>query len=321
MNGKINKIQLVFPPLSNQAAEWLKDVDQIQEILSHSNLYAIGQREELFFEFNYETCVDYKLKLVHGRLRSGTASDSFIIDMEVLADFYHNFFDSVYDIDMSAGPKIFKIFSKKENDFINWWTVEKLVYERSMNCPFIKGLNSYRNFSKYNIHYIGISLENDSLTRLVTIPHDKRIRILSNEWPLNTGSRLTDEIVLFFFDIQSCDINTYDQNNPNLFITSPSSIKVDKKNIIADAEKALVKILNSQYNEIKYQNYPKSKDGLWNFPVDTLIYFFGDSYEFVTNNVSIVGNYTVYDVDKDNKADFIIADKKNVQLIKINKSI
>ncbi len=321
MIGQIHKIQLVFPPLSNQSAEWLKDIDQIHDMLSSSKLYAIGQREEVFFEFDNNTCFDKKRRMVNGKLVSGKLSDSFSIDMKELFKFYPSYFDSLDEVDLRAGPKIIKLWSDKENDFINWWTVEKLVYDRSVGFSFIKGLDNYRLFSKYHIHYIGISLENDSLTRLVIKPHDKRLRILSNEWPLREGSRLTDEIVLFFFDVHTSEINTYDINNPDLFINSLYSITGTKTNIIADAEKALVKILNSEYNEVKFQNYPVSKDGLWKFPIDRMAYFIGDSYEFITQETSIVGNYTTEDIDPENKSDFIFIDRGNVQLIKVEKDV
>ncbi len=41
-----------------------------------------------------------------------------------------------------------------------------------------------------------------------------------------------------------------------------NNVEIDLIPIVADAEKAYVKILNSEYNTVKYNSYPKGSDGL-----------------------------------------------------------
>ena len=53
MKSQINILQLVYPPISNQEAEWLKDDLEVQEALKNSNLYMICQRSEAFFEYTH----------------------------------------------------------------------------------------------------------------------------------------------------------------------------------------------------------------------------------------------------------------------------
>ena len=47
MKSQINLLRLVYPPISNQEAEWLKDDPEVQECIKTSNLYMICQREEV----------------------------------------------------------------------------------------------------------------------------------------------------------------------------------------------------------------------------------------------------------------------------------
>lgn len=44
----INKLQLVYPPISNQEGVWLWEVEAVRESVKASKLYMIGHREELF---------------------------------------------------------------------------------------------------------------------------------------------------------------------------------------------------------------------------------------------------------------------------------
>ena len=112
-----------------------------------------------------------------------------------------------YSLEFEFGKKLIRIWKchpKKDEriDVVGWFTTEKILYDKWCCHPGIIGFDNYRDFTRYYLHYIGISKEDDSLTRLVVKPHDKRLRILSNENPLTFGSRLTDEIILFFFKIE-----------------------------------------------------------------------------------------------------------------------
>jgi len=49
MKFHIHKLELVYPPISNQEAEWLKNEKDVQNEIKASNLYMIGQKPESFF--------------------------------------------------------------------------------------------------------------------------------------------------------------------------------------------------------------------------------------------------------------------------------
>jgi hypothetical protein len=49
METAINSLRLVYPPVSNQEAEWLKNDKEVEERLRRSNLYMITPRREARF--------------------------------------------------------------------------------------------------------------------------------------------------------------------------------------------------------------------------------------------------------------------------------
>lgn len=46
----INSLQLQYPPISNQEAEWLKEDPEVVKLMRRSRLYMVGQRQELRFD-------------------------------------------------------------------------------------------------------------------------------------------------------------------------------------------------------------------------------------------------------------------------------
>lgn len=313
MIGQIHKISFVYPPVSNRVAEWIKDDKEVQELLKDSNLYLIGQRPEIFFIFDKNTINNiHNTKKIQGAINSAKLNSDFTIDISLLIETYKIEFETIV---IEVGEKII-IIMDQDNNILEWFTVEKLLFYRSRNYNVISGLDNYREFNNFRLHYVGISKKDDSLTRLVIKPHDKRLRILSKENSINGRSQLNDEICLFFCKIKNLEIKVLENNEYDKFVNNIGKTTGAKNNIIADVEKALIKIMNTDYNTIKYKNYPNSNDGLFNYDIDRIAYFFGESYSFKTKSNDIIGNFTNYDFDQQNIADFILVDKKEVNLIK-----
>lgn len=316
MKIQLHKLSFVYPPISNRIAEYLKDDKEVQQEIENSNLYLIGQRPEIFFKFNEYLEEDfYTNKTIYGSIFSNNLNSNFEINLAPLLEYKKIKIESVK---VSYCDKFMKITDKQDN-IIEWFTVEKLLFDRSRKSNLISGIDNYKDFNKFKLLYIGISLKENSLKRLVIKPHDKRLRILSLEAPINKNSELTNEICFFFCKTTNLQINQLNSKVDNIdkFIEDMSKLTGKKENIIADVEKALIKKLNTDYNVVKYKNYPKSKDGLSNLDIDTIIYFLGESYSFKTDTNCIVGNYTEYEFDKQNIADYIITRNGKVELVKM----
>lgn len=319
MKKQINILKLVYPPISNQEAEWFKDDPEVADVLRESNLYMIVQRHESKFHLPNEDEIAQNLRenfLLKFKYTLGNLTDNVEINLNKLSEAHGiNYHD--HDFDFELGPKQIRILiSTSDTDdkrVLDWFTTEKILWDKWRGHPAIFGLNNFREFSKYYLHYVGISTKDDSLTRLVVKPHDKRLRILSNEFPISEDSRLTDEIILLFFKIERLEMQVYNENEDiNNFIYG---LRIDKSKIIADAERAFIKIMDSTYNQKKYHNYPKGKDLLNDQNLTRYGYIIGESMRLITDSEEIVGDY----VSKYNfaeLADIILIEDDNVKLIK-----
>jgi len=322
MKYHIHKLELVYPPISNQEAEWIKEDPEVQKEIKLSNLYMIGQKPESFFIF-HNTDIN---KIINKRSLTFSyntleKSSETGIDIFKILELNKKDENDIAKLEIELGPKLIRFLwskSESENELLDWFTTEKYLWNKSRKHPAIWGFYNFSEFFKYHLHYIGISKKEDSLSRLVIRPHDKRLRVLSNVKAKSPGSRPTDEIVLFFFKLNTLRIHKYSFDQYNELANGISNTFNDSNMIIADAEKAFIKILNTEFNIIKYKNYPVSNDGMFNEDVARYGYFLGEDITFLTNENSIRGKYTPYEIPLDNNADFIFIDKtsKKVELLR-----
>lgn len=307
MKYLINVLKLVFPPLSNQEAEWIQDDPDVQNELKASNLYMICQREETFFEFD-ERQIMLQPHNPQFKIKTKYLEDTFTVNVALMIEELVKKDDDL-DVEWEVGYKLIRFTNRLSGEVIHWFTTEKILYDRSINHPIISGLDNYKSFMNYRLHYIGISKEDDSLTRLIIKPHDKRLRILSNEKQFTDESRLTDELILLFFYIEDTAIRLLDKNNIDEFL---SGVDYNKIQLICDAEKAFVKILKSEYNTIQYKDYPYSTDGLSELKYDKYGYVIGEDITLSTLKETIRGSKDL----KSNKNDLILIEKEKVTLVK-----
>jgi hypothetical protein len=321
MRAQVHRLNLVYPPISNQEAEWLKNDEETVNWVKESKIYFIGQKPECWFEFpeNMEQYV-----YTHSKILFSFHNIDFVergsIDIDLLIKF-HEIDDERYDnIEVEVGRKFIRIWVIKgeSREVLDWFTTEKILYNVSRKSPYLNGICDYRNFTKYILHYIGISKKQDSFSRLVIKPHDKRLRILSNESSFSTKSRLTDELILFFFDIESIEVKQLTTLSD--FVEMGKNELGDRTKIFVDAEKAFVKVLNTNYNEVKFKDYPYSKDGLYNSTVDKYSFSINEDIEFMTKDNVIYGDRAEFGFNE-NLADFISIDKESscVDLIKLKR--
>ncbi|MGO9116932.1 MAG: hypothetical protein ACLQPD_04895 [Desulfomonilaceae bacterium] len=314
MKSQINILKLVYPPISNQEAEWIKDDPEVQEQLKFSKLYFICQRAEAFFDYHLPL-ESLEQGLISFTLYTKSAFSDGVVDISQLPRMKGVDWD-MEEIDVEFGPKMFRIWrldksTDRRIDVIDWFTTEKILYNRWRRHPAVQGLNEFNEFTRYFLHYVGISKKEDSLTRLVIKPHDKRIRVLSNEIPETQGSRLTDEIILLFFTIDAVRITVMETYHE---IDDWSEEDVDLVPIIADAEKAFVKILNASYNTVKYDGYPRSMDGLYGTGLTRYLYVIGEDISLETDSGTIAGGFISDEVWPD--SDTICIEGDNVTLEK-----
>ncbi|WP_095048934.1 hypothetical protein [Pseudomonas sp. Irchel s3h9] len=300
MYTSTNLLKLVYPPISNQFAEWLWEVRAVREYVKKSKLYMLAQRREVLFR-NYDVVSNKILfDLVCGEYERKNLS---ICISELIGNY-----DSPIEIEL--GPRSIKIYNPQtpQLESLYWATTDKVLFDSWRNRLFINGLDDTSPFTKYNLYYVGISKEGDSFSRLFENGHKNRLRILTNETQYSPTARLSDELYIFLFDIDdyAVKILTEDDSTPPGFL--------DKKTLAADAEKAFVKILQSKYNIQKYPSYPKGADGLFGSGLTSYSYMIDEDITFLTATSKIRGAH--YLVPNDLRSyDFIHVKGEDVKIV------
>jgi hypothetical protein len=304
--GQVSRLDLVYPPISNQEATWLEHDPGVQDELRASNFYMIAGRAEAKFTdivVDEENCAaEFKVRVgdhlcEHARLRfpelPGTKDHS--------------------GYWLEAGEKGIRAWDgpigADGSEVLDWFTTEKLLWDKSRGVPGIEGLDRLRDLMTYDLLYVGIAKEGDTFDRLFKRGHKARMDILGNEPQRYPGARVTDEIYLFPFRIEPLLLQTFEMDHE--FEEADFAREPDQARIVADAEKAFVSLLKPLYNVVRFKNYPKGADGLYGTGIDRYGYLIGESIAFNTAHGRIKGARDPGGVIS-NEADFIFIDGDDV---------
>lgn len=270
-----NLLKLVYPPISNQFAEWLWDLKEVRDYVKNSKLYMLAQRREVLFQ-NYSAANNYiYFDLSCGEHQSKNLS---ICVSELIGDYE-------FEVEIELGPRSIKIYNPETpgQENLYWATTDKLLFDSWRNRISVKGLDDTSAFTKYDLYYVGISKKGDSFSRLFANGHDNRLRILTNETQYTPTARLSDELYIFLFDIDDYGVKILTEDD----CTPPSFL--DKRKLAADAEKAFIEILQSKYNLQRYPSYPKGRDGLFDSGLTSYSYVIDEDITFLTATAKIRG--------------------------------
>ena len=196
-------------------------------------------------------------------------------------------------IALHSGPKFIKITDQsapEEAEPLEWFTTEKLLFDRWRGRSGLLGFDGYRGFATYELLYVGIAREGDSYDRLVAGGHKKRLAILSNELQRFATSRVTDEVYLFLFAVEPLFISTYELDH-SFADHDFTAMPIPPKQIVVDAEKAFVKLMDPRYNDVKYKGYPKGRHGLGSKGLQRYAYVIGEDLTFETPAGRMQGGY------------------------------
>jgi hypothetical protein len=258
--NQICSLRLVYPPISNQEAEHLMHEPAAADELRQSNIYMIVSRAEAKFLDLRGNPEDLSLSLTF--MTGDGARDEAFIRVDELP--------GVADAEMArlrleCGDKIIRVYGEQdgaEDELLQWFTTEKLLFDRWQGMPGLYGLDKRRELTTYELLYVGISKVEDAFERLLRQPHDKRLRILANEPQKSPGARVTDETYLLFFKTDVLRIHTLAPDT-DFYAEFAFPPNLRDPRIVADAEKAFVHFIEGRYNTVKYRQYPRGADGLF----------------------------------------------------------
>jgi hypothetical protein len=177
------------------------------------------------------------------------------------------------------------------------------------------GLESFRCFTEFQLYYVGLSREGDSFARLFANGHKNRAKILSSETQISLTARLTDELYIFILDIEELIITVLEGDDEASIENAlhPKSLK--KVRMAADAEKAFIKIMQTKYNKMKYEQYPVSSDGLHRVGLTRWAFMVNEPLQFRTEDVSMRFGRFMEDPRDPNNSDYIFVDGEEVCLV------
>ncbi|PHD24376.1 hypothetical protein COF37_13100 [Bacillus wiedmannii] len=306
MRYLLNDLKLVYPPISNQGAFWLRKDKDVREIISSSNLYMIGQRKQLYF-VNIDT-QEIEQGVITFNLKMGNIISPLI---------RYSIYDELKELDnegdkigIELGEQLFRFTLNTQENVICWFTPDSFLYllSRKEINVFITEEFDFSQFWKFKLHYVGISKTRDSFYRLFDQGHTARADILSNEKSIEESANLSDELTIFFFEIEKYNFNIFLNEGE---VEKDLNYYSDKIRVISDAEKAFVKLLKPKYNKILFDQYPKSDDGLCKDNIFRFGYSIKEDLTFYTNTDQFIGNY-----DLEKASDLIIIENNEVELIK-----
>jgi hypothetical protein len=318
MKTALNFLTLVYPPVSNQEAEWLKQDVEVEEMLRRSDIYMIGQRREAKFVWGDHNSPNLGVFGGEGiRFRfeiPGIVTSE--VELSIENELRKN--DTVY---YDVGEKHVRCSLKPEEgeeigEVLWWYSTESLLFAKWRGDKRIKGLDNYRDFTNYDLHYVGISTEQDSYQRLLANAHHKRVAILSNETQYVPDARLTDEICLFFFRSSPLFVHVFDDVEE---FSNFGEMPFTAAQASADAEKAFNKLLEPEYNTIKFKSFPKGKNGLYDAGLARYAHSIDEDITFHTATATFRGSYDIFRMSA-NPADAIIVSGDEVDLYRYDEA-
>lgn len=309
--SKITFLETVYPPISNQEAVWLQNDPDVEALLRQSDFYMIGGRAEAKYlnlvidPETYVTTFDFAI--------GSDFHDPVEIRFRDLPAVAESKAESFW---IEAGDKIIRVWdgpiSKPGSNVLEWFTTEKLIWDRSRGRAGIERFDRYGEAATYDLLYVGIAKVGDSFDRLISNGHRARMEILGNEPQRYLGARVTDEIYLFLFNVQPLIMTTFEPGHD--FESEDFNDAYDQKRIVADAEKAFVSLLKPEYNVVKFASYPKGADGLYGSDFVRYGYAICEAISFNTAHGRIRGSRDATTGFITNDADSIFVEGNTVKL-------
>ncbi|NMM14157.1 MAG: hypothetical protein HHJ17_11550 [Rhodoferax sp.] len=300
--SQLNLLKTIFPPFTNRNVKLLVDKAN-QHIAAHlrqSKFYMIGARAQASF---VNPRVDKEQALIYVDVEVGNE----VVDAGVIHVGKCEGISRYPEIQIT--PEAILLGGTKKGTHAKiWLTPDSVYWHVARGCDYLGGFSKHDVVCLYDLLYIGIAKEQDSFQRLIKNAHHGRLKVLSEERARKPGAHPSDEIILFLFDLEPLSVQQFAAEDDDFDIFCGA----DQKKVVADAEKAFVKLLDPAYNVIKFQNYPKGDDGLYGEGLANYAYSLNENMRFMTANSMFKGAYS--EAGLDNRQDFIMIEGDEVEL-------
>ncbi len=304
MNRKslLNQLELAYAPLTAYEFAIVKDDNLIEIALEKASLYVIAQRPVITFENVVPNLDQYQLNFdIHQKGNPNILTCKLPLiqpivgssDKDTIAVAI-NYLDKSIKQDTLPFNNIhgFSLAKHQEqgNEFLIWFSPEKLLqnwWKGDIECEII---GDFKSFTKYKVHYVGKATKQSILKRLTG--HSTFQDIISLESPVTEKQLPANEIVILPFEFQdNLQIQSFGEeaNAKDMVAALHGDNYPEQEKVFLDAEKALIKAIQPVYNKEMFNNYPFSKDGLYNDNYDAISYTFMDPISLLYNDGEIKG--------------------------------
>lgn len=271
-------LETVIAPFRNSLIPTMTDRrnSHFEKIISRSKLYMIGGRPRADF-------VNQRVDKYTETMRVDVAIGGKIVDsgtIDLGTDIPGETLGVSWDRDVIY---VGQHLEGREFKAKRFFTPDSVHWHRSRDSQLVSGFNRYQAVCNYDLLYIGIANSSGSFDRLIKKAHHGRQQILTEEniRYLDLGNRVSDEIILFTFDIEPLIIQSWGDFNDDPNMDEMIST-FDLERSVADAEKAFISMLTPQYNKVMYEQYPKGSDGLYKAGFDVYQYYLNENIIFNT---------------------------------------
>lgn len=306
----INDIELAYAPMSAYHFSLLIRNKEFYNNVMDSHLYMITQRksitfDNIYFSENLELSFDIrqednseiiycsiplfqeyinpdKKKLIELRLhnRKNTTENKVKFPFNGTQAF------SIQETDVST----------KETKIIFWLSPDKLFQKHWKGELNAKFSSDYIKMLDFKVHYVGKSTEQNICERLSK--HSTFQEILTKEDTLTYGDIPSNEIMILLMRVKDNNTivrwggtSTGEEISDYIHNYSLPSDKV----ISLDAEKALIKHLQPQYNKILYDSFPNRNDLVNTDYHSVILYALSDPITLIYNKGNIKGGDFIKD--------------------------
>lgn len=320
----INQLELGYAPLTAFEFATMKDDPLVERALEKASLYAIGQRPVITFENVNPDESEYQLNFeIHQKGNTNVLKCKLPLIQKAVGSTNEDIISVAFNyldksIEQYSTP-FFNIHgfslvqeSEKERKFLIWFSPEKLLqnwWKGYIECE-IEG--EFRSFLNYNIHYVGKATKQSILKRLTG--HSTFQDILSLESSVTKKQLPANEITILCFEFkENIELRTFgpDSSIKNMVSALQGKNFPNQEKVFLDAEKALIKAMKPAYNKELFNNYPISKDGLYEDNYNAISYTFIDPINLLYEKGNIAGGLSPTGGDS-----IIILENNEFKLIK-----
>jgi len=292
-HSKMTALKLVFPPVNNRFAYSLKDADVFEHYVRKSDFYMLGMKP-IWMLGNWRD-IDNQGNVTFDIIENKKIIDTGTVNISkitlTLLDQNNDLEDGKYTVKTQLTKK--GIFFIKEDDdhTLEVLTPENILWHKSNRTRYFQAITGFENYDKIlnvDLLYVGIAKVGDTYDRLISKGHKIRMEIPAAKMPIVAGEDISEELTLFFFKTESFYISQFGLDEEEF-----ETPIIERKNVVADCEKAFVSILKPEFNSVIFQNYPQGADGLYNTNLARYVYYIGEDIKFnlPLSNQSIQGGF------------------------------